>query len=531
MKQIVPIKITNLMGFKKAILFAFSMFMIAGMAIAQNPTNGGNITFGGSTTTTICPGETPPTITSTAPASGGNASQTLEYLWMSTTVPGATAGGTQYTAIPNSNSLTLSPGPLGQTTFFVRCARRIGMGNNPLFTAESNIVTVNVLSSPTATISGNPGSGFSGLDVTFTGSYGGPGATYFWNFGNGQTSSSQNPPAVTYTAPGTYNVTFTVTSSNGCETTTTTTVIVTAPSGANIADPCFCGNPLNFSPPGSLDFFNHDYVLVNSNPGETWILTPNNTVGGGLFTLVNGVISPITGPVVIPETAPGVYYINVWFNGALGGWQASAGNGTFNLTTGPGSMNPCPTCPQAPLPVELNDFKATVAGDNLVSLTWETGSETNNSHFDIERSLDAARFENIGTVAGNGTTSATNFYKFDDVKAVAGETYYRLKQVDLDGGYEYSDVLTVRIASDDVIVSVSPNPVKESAIVRLGDNIAPNTVLELLTPAGQVVRTFEVDNSTSSLEINISDLPEGIYMLSVDNASREQKAFYKVVKF
>ena len=505
---------------RKVSFLLIALFAMTSVAIAQNPSSGGTIT----ANQTICPGETPVTLTSTSPAAGGNTALPLEYLWMSTNIAGSTPGGANYTAIPGTNSLSYSPGPLSVTTFFVRCARRVGSGN-PAFTAESNVVTVNVLSSPTALISGNPGSGFSGLSVNFTGAFAGGGATYFWDFGNGQTSSSQNPSAITYNTPGTYTVTLTVTGANGCTAVTTTTVTVLAPTQNNIADPCSCGNPLNFIPPGSLNFFNNDNILINSNPGETWTFTPS-AVGGGAFIVNGNTITPITGPINIPETSPGVYFLNIWFNGALGGWSGTASNGSSTLTTGPGAINPCPLCPQAPLPVSLITFDATVIGAD-VQLKWVTASELNNSHFELEKSIDGLRFETIAEVLGNGTTSEVQSYSHMDREAIVGINYYRLKQVDLNGDFEYFTVVTAKVVSEKPTIQVLPNPVKDIANIRLEADVDADTELHLLTTSGTLVRTITVSNTGDFVEINLSDLPAGVYLIKMKNSS---DIFHKIIK-
>ncbi|MEM6964249.1 MAG: PKD domain-containing protein [Bacteroidota bacterium] len=527
MKQIVPIfKPQN--QIKKLLVFVFSVFVLSGSLIAQNLTSGGTI----AANQTICPGPAAPLTNVAFPA--GAPSNNIEYMWMFATEIEAllpiNLGGSLWTPIADTDSPNYDPGILNTTTFFVRCAR---IANSGLpFVAESNPVIIDVNQSPTAIINGNPGMIFTGATVNFSASLDDFGSTYSWDLnGDGFPDAFGQNASFTYNTAGTFTISLTVTNQAGCVATSTATIevqntIITTT--ADIADPCNCNNPFNIIDVAGQAFYNADYILINSTPGQTWTISNIANFGGGIF---DGNLVPYNVGQPIPETGNGVYELKLWFNGALGGWEVTVtnGNGLF-LTTGPGQINPCPLCPQSPLPVELNNFDANVDGDR-VALTWETAAEVNNSHFLIERSLDGTRFEELGIVEGAGTTSEYQYYKFDDEKPVAGESYYRLKQVDFDGAFEYSDIKTVRIATDEVIVSVSPNPVHESAVVRLGDNLAPDTNLELLTPSGQVVRTFNVQEGASSIEINIADLPEGIYMLSVENSSREQRAFYRILKF
>ena len=523
MEQVVP-SLKPFMGAKKFVFFLLSFFLFAGTVIAQNPSNGGMIATTGSTN--ICQGETPGTIVSTAPASGGGAG-TIEYMWMYATTLNNNPGGPAYSAIAGSNSEDYSPGVLNSTTWFVRCSRRVGSGNLA-FSAESNVVKIDVRALPTADITASSTSGFPGLGVDFSTPFVG-GASYVWRI-NGGFFSSQQEPSFTFNSTGTFTVSLTVTA-NGCSVTTEETITIGATILGNkttLADPCNCADPLNFASGGV--YYAHDYILINSNPGQTFTIS-NIATGTGLTGLVDVNLNPIPAGTVIPETDPGRYFIDLYFAADQGGWRATVTNSTnFTSTTGPGTNVSACLCPGSPLPVELKNFQATVA-DQTVLLTWETASEINNDYFDIERSIDGERFQAIGTQAGVGSTTSTTTYKFSDEKPTAGNIYYRLKQVDFDGSFEYSEVVSVKIASNDVIVNVSPNPVIDRTVVIIGDNVANNTNLELVNSAGQLVKTYQVLGANTSIEIDLADLPSGVYMLSVKNSSREQRSFHKLVKF
>jgi len=95
-------------------------------------------------------------------------------------------------------------------------------------------------------------------------------------------------------------------------------------------------------------------------------------------------------------------------------------------------------------PIELVSFFA-IAKENRVELRWATATETNNYGFEIQRSLDRISFTTIGFVKGNGTTSIPKSYQFVDRNVCFGTYYYRLKQVDTDGSFEYSNVVKVII--------------------------------------------------------------------------------------
>lgn len=111
------------------------------------------------------------------------------------------------------------------------------------------------------------------------------------------------------------------------------------------------------------------------------------------------------------------------------------------------------------VPVELSSFTASVKGNNIV-LHWTTVTETNNLGFEIERSQDKVNFTKIGFVAGAGTCIIPHSYLFADFNLPAGTHYYRLKQIDSDGTFEYSDITeAVVVAPASFYLSQNyPNP-------------------------------------------------------------------------
>src|SRR5690606_10958019 len=121
-----------------------------------------------------------------------------------------------------------------------------------------------------------------------------------------------------------------------------------------------------------------------------------------------------------------------------------------------------------PLPVELVYFTASVR-NNQAHLEWLTASELDNDRFEIERSSDARRFEKIGTVKGKGTTSLETKYQFTDRTPVEGTVYYRLKQVDHDGQFAYSNVIavTAKGLARELTTQAYPNPFRDNIKVTL----------------------------------------------------------------
>ncbi|MFK7775861.1 MAG: PKD domain-containing protein [Saprospiraceae bacterium] len=183
------------------------------------------------------------------------------------------------------------------------------------------------------------------------------------------------------------------------------------------------------------------------------------------------------------------------------------------------------------LPVELVSFEALLnEPKEEVTLKWTTASELNNSHFELQRSLDGSRFDYLNVIVGQGNSNQFHTYSFVDKNPVPGVNYYRLKQVDFDGTQTYSNIVSVKISTGSVISSVIPNPVNDRAIVRFGEKLPERTKLQVLSSMGQVLATYHVEDKFSQ-EINLDRFEKGFYFLRIKNAEKREKAFFKIVKF
>lgn len=167
------------------------------------------------------------------------------------------------------------------------------------------------------------------------------------------------------------------------------------------------------------------------------------------------------------------------------------------------------------LPVELLRFE-TQRTENTVEIDWATASELNNSHFDIERSSDGKIWKKIGTVPGNGNSQKVIAYHYQDQTAELGKLlYYRLKQTDFDGAFEYSFVRTVsdKMEESASLTSVYPNPVDKFLNVKI-DDFGTFQIL-LLDQVGQL--KFQTETAQSLETINTSIYPAGIYYVTIQN--------------
>jgi hypothetical protein len=169
----------------------------------------------------------------------------------------------------------------------------------------------------------------------------------------------------------------------------------------------------------------------------------------------------------------------------------------------------------SPLPVTLVDFKAFREGDN-VNVKWNTASELNNSGFDVERSADGRHFDRIGTVLGAGTTSVAQHYSFPDFSPLPGLSYYRLKQIDFDGQFTYSDLAAIRFGTG-TDGFIYPQP---ASGVLYWETAADNTNplnFNIFNSAGALVHQ-EQGGAFSRYSFDISDLSSSLYFLVVTEA-------------
>ena len=165
------------------------------------------------------------------------------------------------------------------------------------------------------------------------------------------------------------------------------------------------------------------------------------------------------------------------------------------------------------LPVELISFSAQAVEQSVV-LDWVTSVELNNEGFAVERSGDGVSWTQLAFVAGQGTSSEVNTYNYIDLSPLSGTNYYRLKQLDFDGQWEYSDLRSIDfIASAQHKIQLFPNPASESVTVQLPDN-GRGYRLALSNTLGQIV--WETQTTVErSQKIWFSDhqLAPGIYWL------------------
>jgi len=174
-------------------------------------------------------------------------------------------------------------------------------------------------------------------------------------------------------------------------------------------------------------------------------------------------------------------------------------NGTYHLAVGNGS---------SPLPVELTYFSADWLEESQSTiLRWETATEVNNSHFEIQRSLNGTAWHPIGKLTGQSTSLFPTQYRFIDAELPntrdVNTIYYRLKQEDFSGKHEYSNVQSVDIEVSPKTLSIYPNPVSSDFLF-----LEKQDAYSILSTSGQLII-----HSHNTSQIDISQLPIGAYLI------------------
>ncbi len=170
------------------------------------------------------------------------------------------------------------------------------------------------------------------------------------------------------------------------------------------------------------------------------------------------------------------------------------------------------------LPLTLLDFTA-AKYVNCVKLQWQTSNEINARVFEIERSISNV-FDKINSTAALG--SGNNFYSYDDCKQFDGRMYYRLKMIDADGSFRYSQIISVQNKTN-VSVNVFPNPTKDFITINIYDTRLLNTNIHVVDVNGAILLHQKVNSFTT--QINIKEFAGGEYIIRFEDGTN-----YRIIK-
>lgn len=275
-------------------------------------------------------------------------------------------------------------------------------------------------------------------------------------------------------------------------------------------------------PPGAGEM-NATTAALHSNT-SSYFLGSNLTVAGQVTAQL---IRSGSGPFTVTSSFQSI----LTFTYTLGKPTTGSDNVTMAFSSGSVSIKDASNTAQTQgtftgftneaLPVELTSFLAKWGGGNIgaegsqdasnIELTWNTAMELDNSHFEVERSLDGQKWEMIAEVEGNGNTTETKEYvyndegpwDFDQFMAV----YYRLKQVDFDGSYAYSGIQKVQFEKLSLTpdIRLFPNPAQNKVNIA---TVFPISQVQVLDLTGKVVGDFGTQK-----EIDVAHLSKGTYLI------------------
>ena len=182
-----------------------------------------------------------------------------------------------------------------------------------------------------------------------------------------------------------------------------------------------------------------------------------------------------------------------------------------------------------PVPVELTSFTASVYGNN-VNLNWATSTETNNMGFEIDRLTNdksLSSWEKIGYEAGFGTTSEEKTYSFNDSKVPGGNYSYRLKQLDYDGSFEYSNEVQVEVIPPEVYLLKQnyPNPFNPTTNIQFSipqDGIVKLSVYNLLGEEVKILLNEFIESGSHTITFDASSLTSGAYFYKLETSGYTQ---------
>lgn len=216
-------------------------------------------------------------------------------------------------------------------------------------------------------------------------------------------------------------------------------------------------------------------------------------------------------------------------NGSINGINYSQITGITSFSGGSGAVA---LTPDPGLPVELTTFKGWNEKTSNV-LQWMTETELNNDRFEIERSINPQEgFVKIATVDGAGTSNQTLSYLFEDQNPMLGVNYYRLRQIDFDGTYTYSNIIAIEVEGTKGKQMFFPNPT--SAIVNYQldasqEEMLSITIMDIL---GKTLyqTNYQITLGINTTSIDLSDYTSGTYIVKIQNNQGKVIATEKIVK-
>jgi hypothetical protein len=276
-------------------------------------------------------------------------------------------------------------------------------------------------------------------------------------------------------------------------------------------------------------------VTSGSNPSSAGIFCTGGAIDGGTLTGATNLYNfctdqwePLTPTLAQPRSnfkGCGKMDNNVY---VIAGFT-TLGVGTSDKATLTAIAGNCYT----PVPVELTSFTAN-ANFGVVELQWITATETNNQGFEVQRS-NGSDFETIAFVNGYGTTTETQVYTYSDRSVEVGTYSYRLKQIDFDGTFEYSNVVEINVPAPATfeLEQNYPNPFNPSTKINFQLKVDSKVSLKVFNILGQEIATLINTNLVAgghNINFDASKLNSGVYLYRIEATGIDGSNFVDVKK-
>jgi hypothetical protein len=249
-------------------------------------------------------------------------------------------------------------------------------------------------------------------------------------------------------------------------------------------------------------------VLLSTDEGMTWPVRKTIFSGSSAYSSLS----------ILPDGTIGIFYEN-GENGAVFDMYFCRFSLSW-LTNGADVYTP------SPLPVKLSDFGANFnQASSAVHVKWQTQSEVNVKHFELEYASDGVNFSKVASVkpkANNGFGSVNYTYSFNPVHS--GTLYLRLKIVDLDGKFAYSKVISRHVELSRQFI-VSPNPVSDNLTIQFTP-AKGSAQVKISDSKGELIKSIR--SNRSPINLDLSNLPKGVYL--VDITQNQVSTVQKIIK-
>lgn len=260
-------------------------------------------------------------------------------------------------------------------------------------------------------------------------------------------------------------------------------------------------------------------TLTFSSPVSNFTVAVNGTNDTELFTFTAATGSVnLTNFCTAGFTLQGAGNQLLYSGGSASGTIISINNPTGSLQytmthngLGSGSRIALLDCFAAaiPLPTEIGKFTGKIlTHQEAIEVEWQMISESNNDYFQIEQSPNGTDFQAIGIEKSKGDSKNTQFYQFTDTNPLFGNNYYRLKMVDVDGNYQYSNIIQLEFKGNEI--RVFPNPTK--GIFEIQGKYATEGTVYVSDYIGRLVLQ---QNLATSQQIDLSNEPNGTYFIKI----------------